>query len=76
MKSLLFKILHIVLPLLAGIGIATVVDNKLADKLPGYEGPVSPGLSTKKIAWFLAVFAVGNIAFHFIVKKLNLKNLR
>lgn len=73
MKSLLYKILHIILPLLAGIGIATVADKKLAGKLPGYEAPVSPGVSPKKIVWFLAVFAVGNVLFHFVAKKLKLK---
>jgi len=76
MKNLLFKILHIVLPLLAGVGVATLADKKLAGKLPGYEEPVSPGLSVKKIAWFLAVFAVGNFIFHFVARKLNLKNLK
>lgn len=73
MKNLLFKILHIILPLLAGIGIAIFADKKLAGKLPGYDEPVSPGIAPKKIAWFLAVFAVGNLAFHFISRKLKLK---
>lgn len=73
MKNVLYKILHIVLPLLAGVGVAIFADKNLAGKAPGYEEPVSPGINPKKIAWFLAVFAVGNILFSFISKKLKLK---
>lgn len=67
------KILLVVLPLLAGIGLAMISDKTLAGKLPGYDEPVNPGGNTKKLAWFIAIFAVGNILFHFISRKLKLK---
>lgn len=73
MKNFLGRILRVVLPLAAGIGVATFADKQLAGKAPGYEEPISPGLKPKKIAWFLITFAVGNLIFAFISKKLKLK---
>jgi hypothetical protein len=67
------KILAIILPLLAGVGVAIFADKNLAGKVPGYDEPVAPGVTPKKIAWFVAVFAVGNIAFHFVARKLKFK---
>ena len=67
------KILAIILPLLAGLGVAVFADKNLAGKVPGYDEPVAPAVTPKKIAWFLAVFAVGNIAFHFLARKLKFK---
>lgn len=67
------KILAIILPLLAGVGVAVFADKNLAGKIPGYDEPVAPGLTPKKVGLFLAVFAVGNIAFHFLARKLKFK---
>jgi hypothetical protein len=73
MKTLISKILSIVMPLLAGIGIAVLADKNLVGKVPGYDEPVAPAITPKKIALFLAVFAVGNMIFRFVSRKLKLK---
>lgn len=66
----------VVVPLLAGVGVATIADSKILGKAPGYDEPISPGFKPKKLVWFIGAFVLAHYAIKFLTKKLNIHLLK
>lgn len=79
-EKMIGSIVRLILQLGAGFGVGTLLDHYIGRKVTP-EPPITVKDSAgnwdfKKIAWFLALMAVGTLAVRFIAKKLNLKILK
>lgn len=75
MGAIVGRIIPLILQLLAGVGVAKVMDKTLPDKVPTYE-PVGIEFKPMKILWFVVAMVAGAMVTKFIGKKLNIKLLK
>jgi hypothetical protein len=74
-SGLVSSIIKIAVPVIAGIGLATVADKNLVDKIPVFE-ETGLTLEPKKILTIVVIFTVATLLVRFIGKKMNINLLK
>lgn len=67
----IMTVLRVGLQLLAGVGIAELMDKLIPSRVPDYE-PVSPGLKPRKLLFFAIAFGGGALVWNFLNKKFHI----
>jgi hypothetical protein len=75
--------LRVALQVLAGVGVGSVLDKLIADKLPAYPGnfpdnvnPTKPGFNPIRLIVLIVVMAISVMLLAFIGKKFKIKLLK
>ena len=82
MSILIRTIISGLLKVLAGVGVAGIMDKVVADKVPGYVpmepglAPWEPGFKPMKLVSLVISFVLGGIVLAFVAKKFKIRILK
>lgn len=77
MGAMVSTFIRVALQVLAGVGVADLMDKFVKDKVPAYyPEPISPGFKLPRLVWLIVAFGAAVVALKWIGKKTKISILK